>query len=79
MIDIDWVEGAPDNLCAGMIVMWSCGAVSLAGHIDEACTPPMFEMPDDHEYIVMQDVTRWAWLVKPHELEWIEAIGARKP
>lgn len=77
MIDVDWVEGQPDGLKAGMIVMWSSGDCSLVGHIDEQMNVPSWEY-DGQVDSLMVDIQRWAWLVKPHELEWIEAIGARK-
>ncbi len=77
MIDIDWVKGAPDELRAGMIVQYRSGSVMLIGHVDDKlCVDPATY---EHWETFMDYIEAWAWLVKPHELEWIEAIGARKP
>lgn len=83
MIDIDWVKGSPASLQAGMVVQWYDGQLSIIGHYDEVMS---VDCLDAAQIAIVHDLTlelseivAWAWLVKPHELEWIEAIGARKP
>lgn len=70
-----WIEGAPAELKAGMLVQWGCGSVALVGHIDELhCEVKAtdFEMAS-----VLGSVMRHAWLVKTHELDWIGAMAPK--
>lgn len=77
MLSIDWVEGAPSRLEAGMVVQWSDDICAIVGHLGENTDGTW----DDGEYNARISIyiQRWGWLIKPHELEWIEAIGVRKP
>lgn len=83
MIDIDWVKGAPARLEAGMVVQWYDGQLSIIGHYDERMSVELLDIAQIAMAVdlslELSEIAAWAWLVKPHELEWIEAIGARKP
>lgn len=80
MIDIDWLKGAPARLEAGMVVQWYDGQLSIIGHYDERMSvEASADTAEPDLSLELSEIVAWAWLVKPHELEWIEAIGARKP
>ena len=78
MKTVDWNEGEPVALEAGMIVQWHDGQVSLIGHYDERMSVELLEGEPDLA-LELSEVVRWAWLIKPHELDWLGAIGVRKP
>lgn len=59
MINIEWTEGAPDQLEAGMVVRIADGKPYIIGH---------FCKPSENAYI-----THWAWLIKPYQLSWIDS------
>jgi hypothetical protein len=59
MINIEWTEGAPDRLEAGMVVRVDGGEPLLIGD---------FSVIPYSEYI-----THWAWLIKPYQLSWIDS------
>lgn len=75
---VDWMEGTPQRLEAGMLVQWHDGQVSLIGHYDERMSVELLDGEPDLA-LELGEIVRWAWMVKPHELEWVAAIGARKP
>lgn len=59
MINIEWTEGAPDQLEVGMVVRVYHGAPLLIGSmcILNSC----------------EGITNWAWLIKPYQLSWIDS------
>jgi hypothetical protein len=59
MINIEWTEGAPEELQVGMVIRENSGQPLLIGH---CCTIA------NHKYI-----THWAWLIKPYQLSWIDS------
>ncbi|WP_349573101.1 hypothetical protein [Azotobacter salinestris] len=59
--NLQWNEGAPEKLEPGMLLLYGTGSVLIVGDCSEM-------MPDG--------VSAWAWLVKPHTVEWIEAMAA---
>ena len=63
---IDWIDGEPENFVAGMILQTHRGLV-IVGHINE-----------DGDYFAYSDyeieVSAWGWIVKPYELEHIQAM-----
>ncbi|KAJ15354.1 hypothetical protein [Pseudomonas aeruginosa] len=59
--NLQWNEGAPKTYEADLLVQWHDGSIELAGH---DC---MFEG--------WEKAKRWAWLIKPHELAWLEDMA----
>lgn len=64
MQNLQWNEGAPDKLEPGMLVQEESGFCGLIGHSLTEGDPSMVE-----EWFELE-VKRWAWVIKPHELEW---------
>ena len=63
---IDWIDGEPETFVAGMILQTHSGLV-IVGHINEyANFHP--SLNDDFR------ITAWGWIVKPYELEHIQAM-----
>ena len=58
---LEWTAGAPERLEPGMLLLYSTGSVLIVGDCSDA-------MPDGE--------IAWAWLVRPHTVEWIEAMAA---
>lgn len=68
MRNLDWSEGAPDELVPGMVIDEGEGNLVFIGH----CLPEGYpEMPDGYLDL---SVKRWAWLIQPYQLEWLEAM-----
>lgn len=69
MRNLDWNEGAPDELVPGMIVDDVDDGLIVIGH----CGPKGFAFGGP----VYDDpiVKRWAWLIQPYQLEWIESMA----
>lgn len=69
MKDVKWIEGAPEKIEPGMLVLVrdvEYEGVWLAGSgID----------PDSEIAWVMANCVAWAWLIQPHELEWVERMA----
>jgi len=63
---IDWIGGEPERLVTGMILQTPDGLV-IVGHINEY--GDCFASSDDEI-----KVTAWGWIVKPYELEHIQAM-----
>ncbi len=60
MINVEWIEGAPDKLEVGMVVrMKDWDGPLLLGD---------FSTLSDTKH-----VTHWAWLIKPYQLGWIDS------
>lgn len=65
MRDLDWKEGAPDELVPGMIVDDVDDGLIIIGH----CGPKGFAFGGP---VI---VNRWAWLLKPYQLELLESMN----
>lgn len=75
MHKLQWIEGSPADFQAGMLVQWDDGVVSLVGHFDETVsqdTSGLIEIAG-----ALAGVNRWAWLIKPHELDWLQAMAPK--
>lgn len=69
---IEWHEGAPEKLEAGMLVEWGGVKVELVGHVN-------IRLSFDGIFPDWKDcVTRWAWAIKPHELTWASDMAKRQ-
>lgn len=60
--NLDWQQGSPDHIEAGMVLLYADGTVTLIGSdhansADAAC------------YKVAQ---KWAYVIKPYEINWLE-------
>lgn len=75
---IDWIDGAPEKLEPGMVVrfdgLWE-GQLNtlLIGHVNSFSG---FGKSLDAN-LSTDKITRWGWLVQPHELEWIADMAQR--
>lgn len=73
---VQWNEGAPEHLEAGMILCNQRGEQILIGDCD------VFGSPDrgsrDEEADILANTTSWARLIQPHELNWLEDMESRK-
>ncbi|QDH93800.1 hypothetical protein [Pseudomonas phage vB_PaS_IME307] len=66
--NVEWNEGAPEKLQAGMLVeMKGYPIILVGGPVDR----PAFK----NHY---KSIKRWAWLIQPHELNWLEDMASRK-
>lgn len=73
MRNLDWNEGAPDELMPGMVIQWPGGFIAIVGHIDtEFCQEPP-RQADIQERI--SKIERWAYLIQPYQLEWLESMN----
>ena len=63
---IDWIDGEPENFVPGMILQTQRGLV-IVGNINEYGD---FLPYSDYEI----EVSAWGWIVKPYELEHIQAM-----
>ena len=62
MRNLEWFEGEPEELEPGMVVIQEYGGLYLVG--------------DEHPKFPLS-VKRWAWVIKPHELEWLENMAGK--
>ena len=63
---IDWIDGEPEMFVTGMILQTHEGLV-IVGHINEY--GDCFTSSDSEI-----EVRAWGWIVKPYELEHIQAM-----
>ncbi|MDP5677860.1 hypothetical protein UJK07_15585 [Pseudomonas aeruginosa] len=63
--NVQWNEGVPALLMPGMLVQFLTGIIELYGS----------EITDTQRDVVAAMGVRWAWLVKPHELTWLEDMA----
>ncbi|MFW5186144.1 hypothetical protein [Pseudomonas aeruginosa] len=63
--NVQWNEGAPDEILPGMLLLWedTDGSIYLVGHEHDICD-------EESQYIA-----RWAWLIQPHEFAWLEDMA----
>lgn len=60
---LDWQDGAPENPEAGMVLEWHDGSVSIIG--------------TEESVQGWNHANRWAWLIKPYQLEWLQDMAKR--
>lgn len=70
-LKIEWVDGAPDNIAPGMVIMFGPHLV-VVGHLN------YLGAQGGHVSVDLRDATKWGWLAQPHELEWIEHMAGRE-
>ncbi|QJP08385.1 hypothetical protein [Pseudomonas multiresinivorans] len=78
---VQWNEGAPKQLEPGMVIrsavyegIFLIGTVDAAG--ESSLTTPWTRKELDEEQ--RSNVIAWAWLIQPHELNWLEDMASRK-
>lgn len=76
MRNLEWVEGKPEELIAGMVIQDGNGFILIVGNINEDCSSSPDKFPDGGK--TLSQTVRWAWLCKPHELEWLEDMAKRR-
>ncbi|XAI95235.1 hypothetical protein [Leptolyngbya phage Lbo-JY16] len=71
MRNLDWNEGAPDEIVVGMALQQDNGRIYIVGHVT-----PAEESGGDTDIGALQSRTvRWAYLIQPYQLEWLEAMN----
>jgi len=67
MRNLEWTMGAPEKLEPGMLIRWQDGRCELIGS------------NVDPEVIgcVAAWILGWAWVIKPHELEWAADMAGK--
>lgn len=65
---VQWNEGAPEKLQAGMLIEMKNKPIFLVGG-------PIDRPSFTHSF---KSIKRWAWLIQPHELNWLEDMASRK-
>lgn len=68
ILTLDWQDGRPEQLEVGMIVDDKDYGFVLIGDANK------WYSPDAGGHMYEPGIKRWAWLVKPHELEWLADI-----
>ncbi|MFU2949864.1 hypothetical protein ACM7M3_28955 [Pseudomonas aeruginosa] len=66
--NVEWNEGAPERLMSGMLIEDEDDGFLLIGDIltDGAPFSASRQTPV---------IKRWAWLIQPHELNWLEDMA----
>lgn len=64
ILTLDWSKEAPAKFAPGMAVRTKSGRVVLVG--DDTSTMRLG--------LLKARFVEWAWLIKPHELDWISSI-----
>lgn len=71
---VQWNEGAPEKLEPGMVIdLFDCGPCAAEG-ICLVGSDISAELAEAGR----QFCIRWAWLIQPHELNWLEDMASRK-
>lgn len=65
MRNLEWNDGAPEKLQAGMILEYQPGFMSIVG--SEFCVTL-----DSSTFV---HASRWAWLIQPYQVEWLESMA----
>ncbi|MGG4646022.1 hypothetical protein [Pseudomonas aeruginosa] len=63
--NVQWNEGAPEKLQAGMLIEIIGKPIFLVGG-------PIDSPAFTHSF---KKIKRWAWLIQPHELAWLEDMA----
>lgn len=71
---VQWNEGAPKKLEPGMVIKSKDGNIRLVGNIAPQTPSSIHSMLDWDT----REVAGWAWLIQPHELNWLEDMASRK-
>lgn len=74
-LNLEWFEGAPAQFEPGMYIETTGGVFCLIGHCDAAGASSLNGPDDRVDCRYPEVIKRWAWLVKPHELEWLEGMA----
>lgn len=73
MRNLDWNEGAPDELVPGMIVCNGSGQLTIIGHVDNVLSAnAASEIQIEYS---MGEISKWAYLIQPYQLEWLESMN----
>lgn len=64
---IDWIDGAPEAIEAGMVLRWGDDSLTVVGN----------DFPDDALELFTEYGKAWGYLIKPHELEWLADMAQR--
>lgn len=71
---VQWNNEAPEKIRPGMLLDTVNDGVVLVGDLlDDGCI-----CSDNWEPIEAEEIKRWAWLIQPHELKWLEDMASRK-
>ena len=74
---VQWNTEIPERLEPGMLIkvmFYDEEYTYLVGtSLDDGST-----IGDDGARIEPRHITRWAWLIQPHELNWLEDMASRK-
>jgi len=61
---VQWNDKAPQKIQPGMLIERWDGKIDLIGTCRISVMKPL--------------IKRWAWLIQPHELNWLEDMASRK-
>ncbi|RQE49382.1 hypothetical protein [Pseudomonas aeruginosa] len=59
--NVEWNEGAPKKIQPGMLIDRWDGEIELIGTA--------------RQMFLRTSIKRWAWLIQPHELQWLAAMA----
>lgn len=81
MRNLEWFDGAPEKLEPGMMVFvgGQLNKALMIGHVDAAGHSSL-DSPDDRinlPHNMRPLIIRWAWVIKPHELEWAADMAGK--
>lgn len=65
-LNVEWTEGAPEEIKPGMLIRWSNGDVTLVG-----C-----DIPEYAAELTTEDATAWAWIIQPYQLQWVADMAS---
>lgn len=74
-LKIEWVDGAPEELQPGMVIMFEDDLV-LIGHCNSLGSHGAPRSAIFHEHL--KRAKKWGWLAQPHELEWLRHMAGRE-
>lgn len=67
MKDVKWIDGAPEKLEPGMLIM-------RGGRAHDVCIVGSLMYGADERALLDQAIA-WAWLIHPHEIAWLESMA----
>lgn len=65
--DIEWIDGYPETVQPGMIVVYKSGGSELVGDVDDYASRD--GVVSEGEY---WKIKKWGWLITPEQLEEVE-------